>query len=93
MSLRVRAANEISPLDDGARNGTEHWRDVAGVSFCHWARWLLRLAVAPSSTRSSRARADRDEPTRTWHPRVEGQLEARIKKLVGLVDKVLINDP
>jgi hypothetical protein len=43
MSLRVRAAN--SPLDDGARNGTEHWRDFAGVSFCHWDRWLLRLAL------------------------------------------------
>jgi len=27
------------------------------------------------------------------HPRVEGQLEAHIKKLVGLVDKVLVNDP
>ena len=45
MSARVRAANELSPLDDGSRNGTEHWVDVAGVSFCHWDRWLLRLAL------------------------------------------------
>lgn len=33
------------PLDDGRRNGTEHWRDVGGVRFCHWDRWLLRLAI------------------------------------------------
>ncbi len=41
---RARPANEV-PLDDGARNGTEHWRDLGGVSFCHWDRWLLRLAL------------------------------------------------
>lgn len=29
----------------GSRNGTEHWRDVGGVRFCHWDRWLLRLAL------------------------------------------------
>lgn len=49
---RERAANEV-PLDDGVRYGSEHWRDVAGVSFCHWDRWLLRLALAePKGLRS-----------------------------------------
>jgi hypothetical protein len=38
---RVKLASEI-PLDDGTRKGTEAWRDVDGVSFCHWDRWLLR---------------------------------------------------
>jgi hypothetical protein len=27
------------------------------------------------------------------HPRVEGQLEARIKKLIGLVDQILVDNP
>ncbi|HEX2688121.1 MAG TPA: hypothetical protein VHN14_15940 [Kofleriaceae bacterium] len=52
MSARVRAENEV-PLDAGARDGTEHWRDHAGVSFCHWDRWLLRLALdEPNGLRS-----------------------------------------
>lgn len=52
MSARVRAENEV-PLDDGARDGTEHWRDHAGASFCHWDRWLLRLALdEPNGLRS-----------------------------------------
>lgn len=33
------------PLDDGVRSGTEVWREVDGVTFCHWDRWLLRLAL------------------------------------------------
>jgi hypothetical protein len=33
------------PLDDGPRDGTEHWREIAGVGFCHWDRWLLTLAL------------------------------------------------
>jgi hypothetical protein len=33
------------PLDDGAREGTAPWREVAGVRFCHWDRWLLRLSL------------------------------------------------
>ncbi|MFO0618504.1 MAG: hypothetical protein U0414_38280 [Polyangiaceae bacterium] len=37
---------EDIPLDDGPREGTNAWRDVDGVHFCHWDRWLLRLAIA-----------------------------------------------
>ena len=33
------------PLDDGVREGIEQWRDLNGVQFCHWDRWLLRLAL------------------------------------------------
>jgi hypothetical protein len=33
------------PLDDGPRDGTERWRSVDGVAFCHWDRWLLCLAL------------------------------------------------
>lgn len=41
---RVKLPSEI-PLDDGTRNGTEPWRDVDGIAFCHWDRWLLRLSL------------------------------------------------
>lgn len=34
------------PLDDGVRYGSETWREIDGVAFCHWDRWLLRLALA-----------------------------------------------
>lgn len=33
------------PLDDGVRYGPEVWREVEGVAFCHWDRWILRLAL------------------------------------------------
>lgn len=33
------------PLDDGPVGGPELWRTVDGVAFCHWDRWLLRLAL------------------------------------------------
>ncbi len=33
------------PLDDGSREGTDAWRTINGVSFCHWDRWLARLAL------------------------------------------------
>ena len=33
------------PLDEGARQGADPWRQIEGVPFCHWDRWLLRLAL------------------------------------------------
>ena len=33
------------PLDEGTRDGTEPWRDVNGIQFYDWDRWLLRLAL------------------------------------------------
>jgi hypothetical protein len=41
---RVTPPNEV-PLDEGAREGTDEWREVDGIRFCHWDRWLLRLAL------------------------------------------------
>lgn len=41
---RVKRPSEI-PLDDGMRNGTEAWREIDGIAFCHWDRWLLRLSL------------------------------------------------
>lgn len=37
---------EERPLDDGRIDGPEVWRTVDDVTFCHWDRWLLRLALA-----------------------------------------------
>ncbi len=33
------------PLDQGARDGTDEWKQIDGIVFCHWDRWLLRLAL------------------------------------------------
>lgn len=62
---RPKLPTEV-PLDDGARDGTDPWREVNGVRFCHLDRWLLRLALdEPEGLRSiarefqRRARAPR----------------------------------
>lgn len=41
---RPKSAADV-PLDDGPRDGSEPWRAIDGVQFCHWDRWLLRLAA------------------------------------------------
>lgn len=49
---RPKLATEV-PLDDGARQGSDPWRTIEGVPFCHWDRWLLRLALdEPEGLRS-----------------------------------------
>ncbi len=51
---RPKPATEV-PLDNGAREGTDPWREIDGVRFCHWDRWLLRLALdEPEGLRSIR---------------------------------------
>ena len=52
---RVKLPSEI-PLDDGTRNGTEPWRDVDWIAFCHWDRWLLRLSLEEPEGLASIAR-------------------------------------
>lgn len=42
--VRERLPTE-EPLDDGPRQGTDAWRSIGEVAFCHWDRWLLRLAL------------------------------------------------
>jgi len=50
--VSLKLPTEI-PLDDGARRGTDPWREIGGVRFCHWDRWLLRLALdEPEGLRS-----------------------------------------
>jgi hypothetical protein len=49
---RPKPATEL-PLDDDSCNGTEQWREIDGIRFCHWDRWLLRLALTePEGLRS-----------------------------------------
>jgi len=51
----VKLPSEV-PLDGGTRNGTESWRDVDGIAFCHWDRWLLRLSLEEPEGLASIAR-------------------------------------
>ncbi|MGK3994394.1 hypothetical protein [Sorangium sp. So ce1024] len=46
LATRPPPRPEERPLDDGVRYGPEVWREIEGVAFCHWDRWLLRLALA-----------------------------------------------
>jgi hypothetical protein len=39
------ARKTAGPLDDGARYGPETWREIGGVVFSHWDRWLLKIAL------------------------------------------------
>lgn len=49
---RVIPPDEV-PLDQGASDGTDEWKQVDGVPFHHWDRWLLRLALdEPEGLRS-----------------------------------------
>jgi hypothetical protein len=51
------------PLDDGAREGTDAWREIGGVRFCHWDRWLLRLALdEPEGLRAPHASSGVEQP-------------------------------
>lgn len=43
------------PLANDASAGTERWREIQGIEFCHWDRWLLRLSLEePEGLRSIR---------------------------------------
>lgn len=87
MNARVRAASEV-PLDDGRRTGTEHWRKLNGVAFCHWDRWLLRLALdEPNGLRSiaetfqARCMSRRSNANAEAMPAQLADLELRLSKL------------
>ena len=84
---RERGANEV-PLDDGVRNGTEHWRDRARVSFCHWDRWLLRLALDEAhglrsvvDTFQQRAHGSRPDPDAEAMLAQLADLQARLTQI------------
>jgi hypothetical protein len=55
------------PLDDGAREGTDPWREIDGVRFCHWDRWLLRLALDEADGLCSIQRELRRRTTSSHH--------------------------
>lgn len=85
---RVKRPAEV-PLDDGMRNGTEVWREVDGIVFCHWDRWLLRLSLEESEglssiTREFRRRARDQRRQRDVAEAMLAQLadlDARLTKL------------
>src|SRR5262245_44221025 len=81
-------ALSIVPLDDGRRNGTEHWRDLGGIRFCHWDRWLLRFALdEPDGLRSIAATFEGRRTSRRPNADAEAMLaqladlELRLSKL------------
>lgn len=62
---RPKLATEV-PLDDGPREGTDAWRTIDELRFCHWDRWLLLLSLEEPEGLASigrefrrRARAER----------------------------------
>ena len=85
---RAKLPTEL-PLDDRARDGTEAWREIQGVRFCHWDRWLLRLALTeqdglPSIAREfrRRVRAQRSEASTAEAMLAQiSDLEARLEQL------------
>jgi hypothetical protein len=87
------------PLDDGAREGTDAWREIEGVRFCHWDRWLLRLALdEPEGLRSIAREFRRRAAARRGREVAEAMtaqlvaLEGRLAKLqlapAGVLDDV-----
>ena len=85
---RPKLPTEV-PLDDGAREGTDPWREIGGVRFCHWDRWLLLLALDEpdglrSIAREFRRRAAAPRGTKHVAEAMLAQvaaLEERLKKL------------
>lgn len=84
---RVKLPSAI-PLDDGTRNGTEPWRDVDGIAFCHWDRWLLRLSLEEPEGLSSIAREFR---RRARDQRRESDVaEAMLAQVADLASRLTI---
>ncbi|WP_437650294.1 hypothetical protein [Sorangium sp. So ce362] len=70
------------PLDDGVRYGPETWREIDGVAFCHWDRWLLRLALAEPR---GLAAIQRELRARTANRRLDRDVaEAMLAQVVDL---------
>jgi hypothetical protein len=74
------------PLDDGVRYGTETWREIDGVAFCHWDRWLLRLALAEPG---GLAAIEREARARTVNRHLNRDAaEAMLAQVVDLRDRL-----
>jgi hypothetical protein len=74
------------PLDDGAREGTDPWRDIDGVRFCHWDRWLLRLALDEADGLRSIQRELRRRTTSSGHQ--ESVSEALLAQVTDLESRM-----
>lgn len=85
---RTKLPSEI-PLDDGTRAGTEPWRDIDGVAFCHWDRWLLRLSLEEPEGLSSIAREFRRRAREQRHGGdVAEAMLAQVDDLVSRLTKI-----
>jgi hypothetical protein len=87
------------PLDDGAREGTDPWREIRGVAFCHWDRWLLRLSLDDAGGLPAIARMFRGRATaRVRSDHVAGPMLAQIADLearlahLGLTGAAVLDD-
>jgi len=91
MSLNRRRAPRVklpseTPLDDGTRNGTETWRNVDGIAFCHWDRWLLRLSLEEPDGLSTIAREFRRRSR--GHSGQHDVAEAMLAQLTDLASRL-----
>ncbi|MEY4508588.1 MAG: hypothetical protein RLZZ450_710 [Pseudomonadota bacterium] len=90
---------EDQPLDDGTRTGIESWRVIGAVSFCHWDRWLLRLALDEPQGLRSIEREFRRRATVKGSPNRDAEamlaqvtdLQARLHRLELAPESVLDN--
>lgn len=82
---RMKLPSE-TPLDVGARKGTDPWREVDGVAFCHWDRWLLRLALDEPDGLASIADEFRRRARGQRHDR--GVAEALLAQVGDLVSRL-----
>lgn len=96
---RPTPATEL-PLDDNSCNGTEQWREVDGIRFCHWDRWLLRLALTePEGLRSIarefrqrvRSRNRTDETSEAMLAQI-ADLETRLARIGRAPDSILAEE-
>ena len=74
------------PLDDGTRYGTEPWREIEGVGFCHYDRWLLRLSLDEPEGLSSIMAEFRRRARRPG--RADDVAEAMLAQLADLADRL-----
>lgn len=95
---RPKLPTEV-PLDDGAREGTDPWREIEGVRFVHWDRWLLRLAldepeglrsIARGLRRRASAQRHRDDIAEAMLAQI-ADLEARLGER-GLAPAAVLDD-
>ncbi len=96
---RVIPPDEV-PLDQGARDGTDEWKQVDGVLFCHWDRWLLRLALdEPEGLHSISSKFQACAKTKRGVDKIAEAMLAQLKDLgarlakIGAEPNAVLNEP